>query len=174
MEVIFVFWLLCAVGVGAIASSKGRSGVGWFFLAVIISPLIALIIVAVIGQPVPVLSADRTYFGVPYEERRSGEVFAMIDGGRMRFKGIREFITMMEERNAVATKTTPPKLADIQGARETYFGVRFKRDWGRGIVAFVDGRQVRFASYNKFVAAMDESRVSAAKESEPVIKSGQI
>ena len=171
MEGILFFWLLCAVGVGAIASSKGRSGIGWFLLAVIISPLIAVIIVAAIGQPV--LSADRTYFGVPYEERRSGEVFAMIDGGRMRFRGMHEFITMMEERNAVATKTTPPKLADIEGARETYFGCRFKRDWGGGIVAFVDGRQVRFANYNKFVAAVDESRLLTAKgSSEPVIKSG--
>ena len=167
MEGIFIFWLLFAVAVGAIASSKGRSGIGWFLLAVIISPLIAVIIVAIIGEiGEPALSADRTYFGVPYEERRSGEVSAMVDGARMRFKGMREFIAMMEERNAIATNTTPPKLSDIQGARETYLGVRFKRDWGRGIVAFVDGKKVRFSSYDKFVTAVNESHALEAKGSE--------
>src|ERR1700691_2473718 len=43
---IFIFWLALAAAVGAWANSKGRSGVGFFFLALLLSPLIGGIIVA--------------------------------------------------------------------------------------------------------------------------------
>jgi len=39
--VFFIGWLLLACGVGAIASARGRSGVGWAVLAIFISPLLA-------------------------------------------------------------------------------------------------------------------------------------
>lgn len=45
----FVYVALCFV-VYAVANSKGRSGCGWFFLSLLISPLIAIIIVAIIGD----------------------------------------------------------------------------------------------------------------------------
>ena len=45
----FIFWFLCSILVGAFASSKKRSGVGWFFISLVISPLIAFIILLVIG-----------------------------------------------------------------------------------------------------------------------------
>jgi hypothetical protein len=45
---IFVlFWLLFAVAVGVYASNRGRSGFGWFFLSLIISPLLGIIFCAV-------------------------------------------------------------------------------------------------------------------------------
>lgn len=46
MELIF-FWLLLSLAVGIWASNKGRSGFGWFLLAIIISPLLAGIFLAV-------------------------------------------------------------------------------------------------------------------------------
>jgi hypothetical protein len=45
-----VFWLLCAIVVGVIAGSRGRSGFGWFLLACIISPLLAVILVLALGS----------------------------------------------------------------------------------------------------------------------------
>jgi hypothetical protein len=42
---IFIIWLVFAFLVGIAASSRGRSGAGWFLLAVIISPLIAILFV---------------------------------------------------------------------------------------------------------------------------------
>lgn len=45
-----VFWLIFAVVVGAIAAGKGRSGFGWFLLAVLISPLIAIIVLIAVGE----------------------------------------------------------------------------------------------------------------------------
>jgi len=41
MITIIFFWLLFALVVGMIASSRGRSGFGWFILACLISPLLA-------------------------------------------------------------------------------------------------------------------------------------
>lgn len=46
-----IFWLFLSILVGVFASSKGRSGIGWFFLSLIISPLIGFIIVLVAGPP---------------------------------------------------------------------------------------------------------------------------
>lgn len=46
MEFLLV-WLVCSVIIGVIASSRGRSGVGWFLIAALLSPLIGLILVLV-------------------------------------------------------------------------------------------------------------------------------
>ncbi len=44
-------WIGFSIVVGWFASTKRRNGVGWFFLSLIISPLITFIIVAVLGMP---------------------------------------------------------------------------------------------------------------------------
>ena len=41
METVFI-WFLLSVGVGIYAGNKGRSGLGFFFLAMIISPLLGM------------------------------------------------------------------------------------------------------------------------------------
>ena len=38
---LLLFWVGAAVGCGLIASQRGRSGVGWAFTALLISPLLA-------------------------------------------------------------------------------------------------------------------------------------
>ena len=40
----FVLWLVLAIFVGMFADNKGRSGIGFFFLAVLLSPLIGFLI----------------------------------------------------------------------------------------------------------------------------------
>jgi len=52
MEVFFV-WLMFAAIVGAAASSRGRSGFGWFLLSFVISPLLGLILVMVMPNKAP-------------------------------------------------------------------------------------------------------------------------
>jgi hypothetical protein len=49
MEIAF-FWILFSVVVGVAANARGRDGVGWFFLALIISPLVALLLVLVMQK----------------------------------------------------------------------------------------------------------------------------
>ena len=52
MEWVLV-WLMFAIVVGAIAPSKGRSGFGWFLLATLISPLIAILALIVVPNLKP-------------------------------------------------------------------------------------------------------------------------
>lgn len=44
---VFFFWFVFAIAVGVFASNRGRSGIGWFLLSLVISPLLGLIFVAV-------------------------------------------------------------------------------------------------------------------------------
>lgn len=44
---VLLFWVLFAVACGVYASNRGRSGIGWFFLSLVISPLLGLIFIAV-------------------------------------------------------------------------------------------------------------------------------
>jgi hypothetical protein len=41
-------WLIGAVVIGAIASARGRSGFGWFIFSMLLSPLLGLIMVALL------------------------------------------------------------------------------------------------------------------------------
>lgn len=49
MEVLF-FWVLFSFGVGALANSRGRSGIGFWLLSVLLSPLIGLFAVLVMSD----------------------------------------------------------------------------------------------------------------------------
>lgn len=49
MEILF-FWFLLAIVVGVAASRKGRSGFGWFVLALFISPVIAGLLVLLVSD----------------------------------------------------------------------------------------------------------------------------
>ena len=50
MEVIIVVWLLLSVGVGYLASERGRSGVAWALISILTSPLLGLIIVLLLSD----------------------------------------------------------------------------------------------------------------------------
>lgn len=43
----FLIWLLLSAGVAGLASSRGRSAVGYFFLSFLLSPMLGLIVVLV-------------------------------------------------------------------------------------------------------------------------------
>lgn len=49
MEIVLV-WLLLAAGVGALASSRGRSVIGFFLLSAILSPLLGLIVLLLMSD----------------------------------------------------------------------------------------------------------------------------
>jgi hypothetical protein len=63
----FVFWFVFAIVVAVIASSRGRSGFGWFLLAMIISPLLGVILVALLPSLKPAQGAPtpRTHVKCP-------------------------------------------------------------------------------------------------------------
>ncbi|MDT8345410.1 MAG: hypothetical protein RQ752_13385 [Thermohalobaculum sp.] len=74
---IFVFWLIFAVLVGVFAARNGRSGILAFFVAVILSPLIAFIIYLVIGR-----SEAGERARIEREERMRAEIRRQIADGR--------------------------------------------------------------------------------------------
>jgi len=45
MEIFLFLWLVLSIGIGYLASQRGRSGVGWTLLSLITSPLLGLLIV---------------------------------------------------------------------------------------------------------------------------------
>ena len=48
MSELLILWLIFAAIVGAAASARGRSGFGWALLAVLMSPVLALILLVVL------------------------------------------------------------------------------------------------------------------------------
>lgn len=62
---IAIGWLIFAVVVGVAASARGRSGFGWFLIALLISPLVALILVLVMKKTEPPIAQP----AVPTDER---------------------------------------------------------------------------------------------------------
>ncbi len=46
--ILVILWLVFAVVVGVAANGRGRTGIGWFLLAVVLSPLIAGVILAIL------------------------------------------------------------------------------------------------------------------------------
>ncbi len=49
MEILF-FLILFSVGISMFASSKGRNPVVWFFISMVISPLISFVVLLIIGE----------------------------------------------------------------------------------------------------------------------------
>lgn len=56
--IIVIFWLILAILVGVFAGSKGRTGVGLFFLSLLFSPLIGFIIALVVSPKTKVTEAN--------------------------------------------------------------------------------------------------------------------
>lgn len=57
MEIV-LGWLILSILAGAIASSKGRSGVGFFFLAVFLTPLVGILAAAFLPSLKPAAGVD--------------------------------------------------------------------------------------------------------------------
>ena len=55
---IFITWIILAILVGVYANGKGKSGIGFFFLSLVLSPLIGFLIALV--------SDDRSRIACPY------------------------------------------------------------------------------------------------------------
>ncbi len=50
LEMIFLLWIVFALLVGALASKFGRTGGGYFFLSLLISPMLAVILLLIYGK----------------------------------------------------------------------------------------------------------------------------
>ncbi len=115
-------WIMLAVVVGVAANTRGRSGLGWFLLSLLISPLIAGLLV--LASP-RVRQEDETAFkpqgvlkGFPYRVGAGGGVEAMLQGGLVRFANMDQFRAAAEGRDVVPL--APGASTTYRGY--TYFG----------------------------------------------------
>jgi hypothetical protein len=51
MLIAILVWLIFSILVGVAAERRGRSGIGWVFFALLLSPLIAAIVLALLPDP---------------------------------------------------------------------------------------------------------------------------
>jgi hypothetical protein len=127
---IFLFWIGFAVVVGVAANTRGRSGLGWFFLALLFSPLLAglllLALPSAAGQishtPKPMSSSPAPINFAP--TRRS---------------------------SSATTALSAEAVFEPDGV---YAGVPYKVEDGGTINAMMAGGRVRFREMNQFIAAV--------------------
>lgn len=91
MELAF-FWIGFAVVVGVAANARGRNGVGWFFLAVIISPLLALLLVLVMQKRGPPNAARPPLMALSRGEIREWQQQQSLEGRTKKCPYCAEFI----------------------------------------------------------------------------------
>jgi hypothetical protein len=47
---LILFWFILSIVAGVFAGTKGRSGVGWFLISCLISPIIGLLLIAILPR----------------------------------------------------------------------------------------------------------------------------
>lgn len=66
----FIFWVLCGIAAATVASSKGRSAVGWFFLGLILGPF-GLIFALIVGKEGPAEGERKCPFCAEFIKREA-------------------------------------------------------------------------------------------------------
>jgi hypothetical protein len=92
MEWVLLYFGL-AIVVGVAANTRGRSGFGWFLLALVISPLIAGLLVMALpraGMPIS-FTPEAVLKGIPCRRQEDGTIDAMMPGGLVRFRDAEQF-----------------------------------------------------------------------------------
>jgi hypothetical protein len=157
---IFVSWLGLAIVVAVAANTRGRNPLGWFLLAVFISPLLAgLLALALpsLAEPQATSSQSATdsvfvpsgvLSGVPYRAEAGGQVTAMMPGGAVRFADMDQLVA------ALSGKTVAPAPApDRSEYRNNWNGVSYKINADNSISAWTSTGEIKFDSWSAFEQA---------------------
>ena len=107
MGTVLFFWIGFSI-VGAVAAgARGRTGILWFFLSLLVSPLIALLLVLFLERknvpraapppsiPDTAFEPDSVYAGIPYRLSPDGSIEAVIQGARMWFSDYQKFAAVI-------------------------------------------------------------------------------
>lgn len=95
-------WLLLSFGVAAVANARGRGPVGWFLLALVISPLIACLVVLVLRD-------ERV------DEVRHGELLEALDVPGRDPVGEIERLADLRDRGAITAAEFEAMKAELLG-----------------------------------------------------------
>ena len=142
--VIILCWIVVPIVAAIVASNKGRSGAGWFFLCLSLTPLAILVLLALptLKPPEPQFEPTAVLKGFPYRLRGNGTVDAMITGGLIHFHNMDLFRAAAEGRDAESVKAEFPD--ELHG-----YLYRVEKD---GSVSAVDrlGGRVKFGDWPSF------------------------
>ena len=100
--IIILCWIVVPIVAAIVASNKGRSGAGWFFLCLLLTPLAILVLLALptLKPPEPQFEPTAVLKGFPYRLRENGTVDAMMTGGLIHFHNVDLFRAAAEGRDA--------------------------------------------------------------------------
>jgi hypothetical protein len=137
MTIIF-FWVAFSIVVGVAANSRGRNGGGWFFLALLISPIISGLLVLALPRLNSASNAfqlDGVLKETPFRKLPNGEVEAMMQGGVVRFKHINHLRTTLGMEPEAPMPAAPKPLIDEENAKSEAFATRIVM--GLGVVVAI-------------------------------------
>jgi hypothetical protein len=111
---IFIGWFLFSIVVGVAGSSRGRSGAGWFMLALIISPLFAGLLVLALPSLKATFRPDGMLGGqTPFRTMPNGEVEAMVQGAPVRFRNVAEMKLMLAPGASIVSTVPPARWTQV-------------------------------------------------------------
>lgn len=114
--ILIIIWFVLCLCIAGAAAERGREGVGWFFIAFFLSPLIAVVLLLAfpnlkheqmlekladaasvrppaLPPPLPQgpFEPDGIYAGIPYRVTADAAIEAIIQGATVRFKDFDRF-----------------------------------------------------------------------------------
>lgn len=156
-------WIGFAIAVAVAANTRGRDSAGWFFLSLLISPLIAGLIVLALPSlaATAVENAARPFIpeavmdGIPYRVMRDGRVEAMLPGGRAVFQN-RDHLAAAARGGTVDYHLSPDVLRDFPDELNGYRYRVEKR--GAVVVMTASGDEIKYPNWKTFWAAAHDGR----------------
>jgi len=112
MDLMVVLWLGLSIGVGIIASARGRSGFGYFILSVLLSPLIGVLFAALL-PPKP--SSEQTAEAQrPRMRCASCAELVLVEAVKCKHCGA-DLTTQSKARCAYCSASVPPGATNCLG-----------------------------------------------------------
>jgi hypothetical protein len=161
MFALLFFWVGFSIAVAVAANTRGRDGVGWFFLALLISPLLAGIIVLaspslavttsslISGPFVP----EAMFHGIPYRTRKDMSIEAITPGGRVIFKDTTQLAAFLAGESI--SEMLSPEI--MKNYPKTLNGFRYRVDNGKVLALTPVGTEANYPDWKSFWAAAHEN-----------------
>jgi hypothetical protein len=150
----FLLWIGLSIAVAAAANTRGRNAPGWFFLALLISPLIAgLLIIALPnvaegkGSRSRPFRPDGVRNGIPYRISPDGLHEAMMPGGLVSFANFEQFAAAAD---GASIDVLPVPAEIIQKYPHVHGDYRYKVNKDGSVDAMSRAGQVHFRDWAAF------------------------
>lgn len=120
---IFLGWVVLSIVAGAIASGKGRNGIGVFFLSLLLSPLVGLIVAGFMQRAETIDQAQAARSGAAGDYRKCPFCAEAIRREAVKCKHcgseVAPLLSLTPQSPAPAPSQTPEQRAAIKAAHRT-------------------------------------------------------